>query len=299
MDRFDSMRVFAAIVEEGGLSAAARKLHLPVSTVSRKMNELEAHLGARLLTRSTRSVAPTRIGEQFHIDCRRILDELEDAEKAAAHETGVPRGALTLTAPLVFGRLHAAPLLAEFLVAYPEINATLILSDSILDLREQRIDLAIRIGSLPSNALKAQSVGEVRWIACASPAYVQAHGMPRHPRDLLSHATISFTNFRQPEVWTFRENGSALRAAIRPRLMVTSAEAAIAAALSGLGITFSLSYQVADALADGDLVELLGVFAPKPVQVSLVHAEGLRMPSKLRAFLDFAAPRLRAALAAI
>ncbi|MFN0194502.1 MAG: LysR family transcriptional regulator [Aestuariivirga sp.] len=299
MDRFESMSVFAAIVEEGGFSAASRRLGMPVATVSRKLAELEAHLKAQLLTRTTRKVTSTQQGEQFYHDCRRILSELAEAERTAAGEYGAARGELVVTAPLVFGRLHVMPVVADFLAAYPDITVNMVLSDRILNLQDEQLDVAIRIGELPDSSMTVVRLGHVSWIVCAAPSYLTRAMRPSHPRELSTHDCVAFTNSGGLTEWAFRESGEAKRYSIIPRLTVNSAEAAISAASAGSGITRVLSYQAEAALRRGELERLLAEFEPEPLPVSLTFSGARFMAQKLRAFIDFAGPRLRARLAAL
>jgi DNA-binding transcriptional LysR family regulator len=294
MNRLEAMGVLVAVVDSGSFSGASRKLGMPLATVSRKVSELEAALDARLLVRSTRQLSLTEPGRSYVDACRRILDEVGEAERNVAGEYRAPRGELTLTAPVVFGRLHVVPLLVDFLRAYPEVNARLLLNDRNVNLLDEHVDLALRIGELPDSGMIATTVGGVRRIACASPAYLAQSGTPRHPRDLAMHACVSFDAIAAVDAWRFREHGAELRVPIVSRLAVSTAEAAIDAALAGLGITCVLSYQVEAALRDGRLVRILKGFEPAPLPVSLVHSHQGPLPLKLRALLDFAAPRLRA-----
>jgi len=298
MDRLDAMGVFLAVVDAGSLSAAGRRLDMPLATVSRKLAELEAHLGARLLNRSTRQLALTDPGLAYERACRRILDEVEGAERAAAGEYDAPRGELAITAPLVFGRLHVLPLVTEFLRAHAEVDVRLALSDRVAHLLDEHVDVALRIGQLPDSRLSAIGLGALRRVVCASPAYLRAHGTPRTPADLAAHASITFDALA-PGAWTFAGNPPVAVTPVRPRLVVNTAEAAVDAAVAGLGLTRVLSYQAEAARRARQLRVVLEKFEPPPVPVSLVFDAQQRVTSKLRAFLDFAAPRLRERLAAI
>lgn len=296
MDRLDAMTILLAIVDHGSFSAAARQLGIPLPTVSRKIADLETHLKARLLLRSTRHLALTEAGQAFVAASRRIVEEVQQAERDAAGEYAAPRGHLTISAPLVFGRMHLMPVINDFLLDYPDITITLGLADRIAELIDEHIDLALRIGTLPDSALVAVKVGSIGRVVCASPAYLERHGVPATPAELATHACISFTGLNQPRQWEFGgANGHApQRVAVQPRLMVNTAEAAIDAANAGLGLTCVLSYQVADALRRGTLRSVLAAYAPPPFPVQLVHASRSPLPLKLRAFVDFAAARLRA-----
>jgi DNA-binding transcriptional LysR family regulator len=297
MDRLEAMSLLVAATEAGSLSAAARRLGVPLATVSRKVSDLESHLRTRLLVRSTRRLALTDAGRSYVEACRRILDEVAEAERAAAGEYRAPRGDLSITAPVVFGRLHVLPIVVEFLKAHAQIDVRLSLADRVVNLLEERIDVAVRIGELPDSSLVAMRVGAIRQVICASPAYFATRGTPQRPADLAGHDCITFEGIASPAAWTFAAKRPARSVALRSRLIVNTAEAAIDAAIAGLGITRVLSYQVADALREGSLALALEAYEAAPSPVSLVHAGGQLLPLKLRAFLDFAAPRLRAALA--
>lgn len=297
MDRFESMSTLLAVVEAGSLSAGARRLGMPLTTVSRRVSELEGRLKSRLLTRTSRRVVLTDAGRSYVAACRRILEQLEEAERAAAGEYSAPTGELMITAPVVFGRLHVLPVVIGFLRAYPDIDIRMALADRVVNILEEPIDLAVRIGHLPDSNLVARRVGFVRRVISASPAYLAERGTPRTPRDLAAHDCITFEGMTAPDSWTFPTGKSEASVAIRSRLVVNTAEAAIDAAKAGLGITRVLSYQVASALRDGALVLALESFEPAPLPVNLLHRGRRLLPLKLRAFLDFATPRLTTALA--
>jgi DNA-binding transcriptional LysR family regulator len=287
------MGVLLAVIDTGSLSAAGRKLGMPLATVSRKVADLEAELKTRLLIRSTRQLTLTEAGRGYVAACRRILDDVNEAERAAAGEYSAPRGDLVVTAPVVFGRLHMLPVLIEFLRAYPEVNVRLVLGDRIVNLLEDHVDLALRIGSLPDSGLVATQLGSIRRVVCASPAYLSRSGVPATPSDLAAHECISFELFATANTWRFNVEGADSSVPIHPRLMVSTAEAAIDAAVAGLGVTCVLSYQVESALRTGALQLLLESFEPLPLPVSFLYSSQGRVPLKLRALLDFAAPRLR------
>jgi len=296
MDRFESMAVLMAAVDTGSLSGASRRLGMPLATVSRKVSELERRLKTRLLSRSSRKLALTDAGQLYVSACRRILDDVEEAERAASGEYSAPRGELTLTAPIVFGRLHVLPVVVDFLKAYPEIDIHMLLSDRVAALQEEHLDLAVRIGNLPDSSLVATRVGSIRRIVCASPAYFAARGTPRRPADLAAHDCITNEGLAAPGAWTFMTGKKETPVATHSRLVVTTAEAAIDAAIAGLGVARVLSYQVADAIRSGKLVAALMDFEPPPWPVHLLFSGQRLLPQKLRAFIDFATPRLRTAL---
>lgn len=294
MNRLESMRVLLAVVDAGSLSAAGRKLGMPLATVSRKVSELEAALNARLLVRSTRRLTLSDSGRDYVAACRRILEDITEADKAAAGEYTAPRGELLVTAPVVFGRLHVLPVLTEFLNAYPEVKVRLALGDRVVNLLEDHVDLAIRIGSLPDSGLIATHLGQLRQVVCASPAYLSRRGSPADLDDLTTHDCVSFDVFGIGDAWRFDLAGGTRVIRIRPRLTVSTAEAAVDAAVAGLGVTRVLSYQAESALSQGALRLILESFACAPLPVSLLYASQGRLPLKLRALIDYCAPRLRA-----
>ena len=293
MDRLDAMKVLVAVTEAGSLSGAGRVLRLPLSTVSRKIKDLEVHLGAQLLLRASRQVALTEAGRAYAAAAQRILGEVDAAERAAAVEYSAARGDLVMSAPVVFGRMHLLPVVVAFLRAYPEVAVRLMMSDRVTHLTEDHIDVALRIGHLPDSGLKAIRLGEVRRITCAHPDWLAAHGPLAHPEDLAGQDCISFAGLADGDRWRF---GGEVAVVVRARLVVSTAEAALDAAMAGLGVTRVLSYQAGPALAAGRLVEVLGGYASAPLPVSLIYEGQGVMALKLRAFLDFAAPRIRAVL---
>jgi DNA-binding transcriptional LysR family regulator len=297
MDRLEAMSLFVAAVEAGSLSDAARNSGIPLATLSRKISDLERHLQARLLTRSTRRLALTEPGEAYLAACRRILDDVGEAERIAGGEYSTPTGELIVTAPIVFGRLHVLPVVTAFLAAYPRVDVRLSLGDRISQLSEEHIDLAVRIGRLPDSRMVAVKVGTIRHVVCASSAYLAEHGTPETPHDLEAHGCITFDGISPLATWTFTAGGTDVLVPVRSRLRVNTAEAAIDAAIAGVGVTRVLSYQVVAAIRSGSLQPLLQDFEPQPWPVSLVHAGHGRLPVKLRAFLDFAGPRLKDRLA--
>ncbi|TPK77393.1 LysR family transcriptional regulator [Mesorhizobium sp. B2-4-15] len=297
MDRLEAMSLFVAVVEAGSLSAAARRFGIPLATVSRKVSDLERHLNTRLLNRSPRRLTPTDAGEAYLAACRRILDDVGEAERAAAGEYSAPTGELAITAPVVFGRLHVLPVVTGFLAAYPDVNIRLTLADRITQLVEDHFDLALRIGQLPDSSLVALGVGAIRRVVCASPGYLAEHGTPMTLGDLAAHSCVTFEGLASAAQWTFARGKTEVTVPVRSRLQVNTAEAAIDAAIAGVGPTKVLSYQVDAAVRSGMLCILLGEFEPEPWPVSLVHAGHGLLPVKLRAFLDFAAPRLKERLA--
>ena len=299
MDRLEAMAILVEAVDVGSLSAASRKMNVPLPTVSRKIADLESHLGARLLTRSTRKLTLTDTGAEYVSVAKRILEQVADAERAAAGEYSAPRGELVIAAPIVLGRLHVLPLVTEFLSRYPEINIRLMLSDRNTDLIDEHVDVAIRIGALPDSSMIATRLGAVRHVICASPSFLAFHGVPETPTALAALPCISHDFLTAPSAaWPFRNPGAKVdtMAPISVRLAVTTAEAAIDAAMAGIGVTRLVSYQVAEAVARGTLRIILAQYEREPMPVSILHAGQGMLPLKVRAFRDFAAPRLRAAM---
>lgn len=298
MDRLEAMSILIEVVEAGSLSAASRRLGIPLPTVSRKVGELETYLKTRLLNRTTRQLSLTEVGAVYVASCRRILEEVGEAERSVTGEYAAPRGHLVITAPVVFGRLHVAPVLADFLAHYPEISARLFLTDRSTHMLEEHIDAAVRVGALPDSALVAVNVGQLRLVVCASPAYLANHGIPATPDELANHACVAFEGLTSTRAWSFPAGKRERTVPIYSRLVTNTAESAVDAAALGVGLTRVLSYQAAAAVREGKLQLVLEEFEPAPVPVSLVHTGQLPVPLKLRAFLDFARPRLQARLAA-
>lgn len=299
MDRLDAMSVLLAVVEEGSLSAGGRRLRLPLTSVSRKIADLERHLRTRLLTRTSRRVDLTEAGQAYVAAARRILEQVREAERAATGEYSAPRGELAVTAPVVFGRRYVLPIVVEFLVAYPEIGIRLLLIDRSVNLVEDRVDVALRIGPLADSALMATRVGSVRRIVCGALDYLAQRGAPAVPEELKAHDLVSFEGFPATTDWRFQRDAKSLTISVRPRLAVNAAEAAVDAVRSGFGLTQVLSYQAAEEIRSGALRLLLEAYEPEPLPVSFVHPERGLLPLKVQAFLDFAAPRMRARLAAL
>ena len=293
MDRWQGMRVFVRVAESGGFAGAARALHMSPPAVTRAVAALEAAIGTRLLTRTTRTVRLTEAGARYLEDCRRILAEIEEAEAAAAGAAATPSGTLTVTAPVQFGRLYVLPLIADYLDRYPATAARALFLDRVVNLVEDGAEVALRIGDLPDSGLSAIRVGGVRSVVCAAPAYLERHGHPQAPGDLTDHAIIGRSDHAASAEWRFGP-GRKTAVPVRPRLTCNTVDGALAAALDGRGIVRLLSYQVAPALAEGRLVRLLAEHEGLPMPVHVVSPEGRRAPAKVRAFIDLAVARLRA-----
>jgi DNA-binding transcriptional LysR family regulator len=290
------MEVFSAVAEAGSLAGAAKRLRLSPAAVTRAITALEDHLGVLLFNRTTRSLSLTEAGTRFLDSTRRLLGELEEAERTAVGATATPSGHLTLTASVALGRAHIAALVLDFLQAQPRVTASLLLLDRVVNLVEEGIDVAVRIAHLPDSTLVARRIGEVRRVLVASPAYLAERGAPEKPDDLKGHDVIAFTGLLPGREWRFVDDGHDVSVVLAPRLEVNDAAAAIASAERGNGITIALSYMVAGAMAEGRLLPVLDRFTPPAVPVQLVYPRARTMVSKVRAFLDFAAPRLQSAL---
>ena len=299
MDRFEAIRTLLAAVDTGSLTAASRQLSMPLPTVSRHVSELEARLGTQLVIRTNRKLLLTDAGITFVAAGRRVLEQLDEAERAAAGEYRTPRGDLLVTAPIMFGKLHVTPVVLAFLAAYADVNARVVLFDHVIDLVENHVDVAVRIGHLPDSGLVAARLGDIHWVICASPAYLSTHGTPVAPDDLAKHDCIGFEGLQMVRTWPFGRGADAKTVAIKPRFAANTADAVIEAAIAGIGIARLTSYQAAGAIRAGRLISLLRGYAPKPLPVHLVHTGPPMVPLKMRAFLDFAGPRLRASLADI
>lgn len=298
MDRLEAMAVLLQAVEAGSLTGAGRRLGMPLATVSRKVAELEAHLKTQLLVRSNRRLALTGAGEAYVAAARRILDEVAEAERAAVGEFRAPKGELILTAPVAFGRLHVLPVVTAFLKVYPEIDVRLMLADRWISLVEDHVDLAVRLGALPDSSLVATRIGAIRRVVVGSPAYLAERGVPHAPAELAQHDCVSSTVLVGANAWTFAGGKAETSVPVHARLVVDTAEAAVDAAVAGAGLTRVLLYQAETALRAGALRIVLEEFEASPSPLHLLHAGGL-LPLKLRAFIDFAAPRLRATLAGL
>jgi DNA-binding transcriptional LysR family regulator len=299
MDRLESLSAFVAVAKARGFSAAARELGIPLATINRRVVDLERDLGVRLLHRSTRHVALTEIGQNFFLACERILDELRDAQEAASGDFRAPKGVLTITAPMGFGRLYLQPVALEFLAAFPDINLKLLLVDRVVHLVEENIDVALRISDLPDSSLIARSLGTVQMVVSASPGYLERRGIPQAPSDLMRHDCIAWSSVEPLNSWWFRDRARDRTFPVHTRLSTSSADSAISAALAGLGLVQTTSYQAEPGLRDGRLALVLRAFECAPTPVSLVYARQRHLPLKVRAFIDFAVPRLAERLQSI
>ncbi|WP_434637994.1 LysR family transcriptional regulator [Klebsiella sp. I138] len=300
MDRLSAMALLVKVTELGSMSAAARALNTPLTTISRNIAELESTLGVRLLLRTTRKLTLTDAGVGYVAAARRILEEVEQAESQALGEYQQPKGELTIAAPTMFGRRHVLPVVTEFLARYPQIRARLLLSDRNADLLDEHIDLAVRIGTLPDSGMVAIRLGEMRIVTCAHPALLEKHGLPQRPRELSALPTIRIESPMPYRGWRFNATMAEDRLVEpQPVLCVTTPESAADAARLGVGVARLLHYQAIDGLACGELKLMLEATEPEPAPVHLLYTARDLAPLKLRKFLEFATPMLRQALARV
>ena len=286
MDRIDAMQAFVAVADLQGFAPAARKLGLSPSGVTRLIAALEQRLGARLLQRTTRSVTLTDIGTRYLERARRILADVEEAEGSAQDERTRPSGRLVVSAPVGFGRLHVSPVMSAYLKRYPEVSAELRLADRMVNLVEDGIDLAVRIGHLADSSLVARHVGEMRRIVVASSGYLKQRGEPDTPEAVASHETIQFGAMTASPDWRFVEDGREIRVTCTPRFTTNSADAAIQYAEQGGGLTRVLAYQAADAIKGGRLKLVLAQFEQPPLPIHIVYPTSRLLSAKVRTFID-------------
>lgn len=296
VDRFTAMAYFVSIVERGSLSAAAREMGKTLPALSRSLRALEERLGVRLLTRTTRAIALTEYGQQYFEHCRRILRDVNEAEGLASETTHIAQGQVRISAPLMFGRLHVAPLVAPFLVAQPRVKIDMQLSDSLVSMVDDAIDLSIRIGDLDDSSMVAIPLGYVSRVICAAPQYWAEHGKPKHPHDLKQHNSLTFRGLNQERGWLFKVEGKERYWPIHSSYYCNDGSAVISVARNGGGIAQMMSYQVAEDIAAGKLVAVLEEFAPHLLPVHAVYHERELMPAKMRALLDEWVPKLRLVL---
>ncbi|MEQ6289920.1 LysR family transcriptional regulator [Vogesella sp. GCM10023246] len=294
MDRLHLMTVFVAVGEAGSFAGAARRLGMSPPAVTRAIASLEARLGVKLLQRTTRYVRVTDAGQRYLDDARRIVAEVDEADEAVAGINAAPRGQLTVTAPVLFGKLYVMPGIVAYLQRYPQVAVSALFLDRVVNMLEEGVDVAVRIGPLPDSSLRAIKVGEVRRVLCAAPDYLAAHGVPAQPADLQAHTTIAATSVSPTVEWKFGPAGDTEAVRLQPRLLVTSNDSAIEAAKAGLGITRLLSYQVAGQLESGALQIVLPAYESAPLPIHIVHRESKYGSAKVRSFIDLMVARLRA-----
>ena len=294
MDQLHLINAFVAVVDANGFAGAARKLGISPPAVTRAINELESQLGVRLLTRTTRVVRVTEPGARYAADCRRILGDLAEANESVGGLHGEPNGTLTITAPALFGARFVTPIVTEYLERYPGVNASCWFLDRVVNMMDEGMDIAVRIGELPDSSMQAVRVGRVRRVICGAPDYLEQHGIPQAPDDLAAHSIVSANAVTPSSDWRLVQEGAPRVVKLQPRLSTTTNDSAVAAAVSGFGLARLLSYQVADELRAGQLKIVLSEFETPPLPVHLVHREGRHASRKARAFLDLAIERLRA-----
>ncbi|MBB3138784.1 DNA-binding transcriptional LysR family regulator [Rhizobium pisi] len=293
MDRLDAMRVILAVVDAGSLSAGSRKLNAPLPSVSRKVAELERHLGTTLIVRTSRNIQLTSAGRDYVEAARRIVADLDEAERRASGEYQTPRGELAITTSVEFGARIVQPIVLAFMEQYADVTVRFLAVDRMVHLIDEQVDIAIRLGPLADSALHAARAGNYRMLTCASPRYLDRRGTPQHPLELIDHDGILFGN--PSKFWTYHVGGDELVAAPCTRLSVSTAAGNLMAALSGVGIARLFDYQLRDEFQSGALVPILTEYDGEARPVHIVYTRQGLLPLKVRAFIDFAAPRLRAA----
>lgn len=292
MDRLNVMTIFIAVAEQEGFAGAARLLNISPPVVTRAVATLEEHLGVKLFNRTTRFVRLTEAGQRYFEDAKRVIAAADEADEAAAGINAEPKGHLVITAPVLFGRSYVMPGISEYLQRYQDTEVTALFLDRIVNLLEEGVDVAIRIGELPDSSYKALRVGQVRRVLCASPSYLAQYGIPS-PDDLIKHQLIVAGAVSSTVDWRFENKGSPVTIRVKPRLRVTSNDSAIEAAVLGLGITRLLSYQITTQLASGDLKIIMSEFEPKPMPIHIIHREGKYTTAKIRSFVDLISMKLR------
>ncbi|GAB3256185.1 LysR family transcriptional regulator [Chitinimonas naiadis] len=294
MDRLHLMAVFVAVGEEESFSAGARRMGMSPPAVTRAISALEDKLGVKLLLRTTRYVRVTEAGQRYLDDARRILEEVDVADEAAAGINAAPRGHLTVTAPVLFGKMFVMPGILEYLNRNPDADVSALFLDRVVNLLEEGVDVAVRIGPLPDSSMRAIRVGQVRRILCASPGYLDRHGEPRTPEELIGRTIIAASSVSPTVEWKFGPEQSPCVIKLKPRLTVTSNDAAIDAASSGMGVTRLMSYQIGPQLEAGRLKIVLSEYENAPLPIHIVHRESKYGSAKVRSFIDLMADRLRA-----
>lgn len=291
MDRFFELQVFIAVAETEGFASGARKLGISPPVATRAIAELETRIGIKLLTRSTRYVRATDAGKRYLEDAKRIMNELNEADEAAAGVNGEPSGHLAITAPVLFGKMFVLPGIIDYLNLYPKMEVNALFLDRVVNLLEEGLDVGIRIGELADSSMRAIHVGNVRRVVCAAPDYLTRAGTPQTPQDLINHTIITANGLNAASDWKFSNN---LTVRLKPRLSFATNDAAMEAAISGFGITRLLSYQTAPSVANGSLKIILDEYQNKSIPINVIHREGRYAPAKVRSFVDLIVDRLQA-----
>ncbi|MGX9219737.1 LysR family transcriptional regulator [Massilia varians] len=286
-DRFEEMRVFAAVVEAGGFTAAAARLGMSKAAVSRHVAELEERLGVRLLHRTTRRLSTTAEGELFHARCRELLNRLEEAEAELGSGSTTAQGVARVNVPLSFGLMHLAPLWPRLLERHPGLELDVSLSDRVVDLVDEGYDLAVRIGQLPASSLVSRKLASTRLVACAAPGYLAAHGAPARPAELARHAVIGYSLFASGDTWSFSGPAGEETVKVQPRMRTNNGDTCRAAALAGQGIILQPSFMVGADLAEGRLVELMPGWRSIALGIYAVYPSRKFLAPKVRVIIDF------------
>lgn len=294
MDRFHLMQVFVAVAEEESFAAGARRLAMSPPAVTRCIAALEARLNVKLLDRTTRYVRVTELGQRYLDDSRRILAEVDEADEAVVGINAIPRGHLSITAPVLFGRMFVTPIVVDYLNRYPDMTLSALLLDRVVNMMEEGVDIGIRIGDLPDSSLHAIRVGEVRRVLCASPGYLARHQPLSHPKDLSDHSIIAASSISPSVEWRFNDGQGAFSTRMHPRLVVTTNDAAIEAVQQGLGVSRLMSYQIATQVESGLLQIVLPEYEPPPLPIHILHREGRYKSARVRSFIDMVVEKLRA-----
>ena len=286
MDKLRAMQAFIHIADEGSLTAAARVMSSSLPAMVRTLAALEAHLGVRLFNRTTRRIALTDEGRRYLERCREVLGAVQDAEESLGDQSGVPRGQLVITAPVLFGQMYVAPAVTRFVQRYPEVNCKVVLHDRVVNLLEEGIDVGVRIGALEDSTLVAQSVFNIRRVVVASPAYLRKHGVPKHPRELASANCVRFSGPSGPW-WVFHDKGKTFTVPITSNLEFNNAAPAVDACVAGMGFGMFISYQAAPFVQQKKLVVLLEDFEPPRRPVSIVYPHARLLPSRTKVFIEW------------
>lgn len=294
MDRFHLLNVFVAVAEAESFADAARRLKMSPPAVTRAVVALEERLGVRLLTRTTRVVRATEAGARYLEDARRIMAELEEADAAVAGVNATPRGQLTVTAPVLFGRLYVMPILTAYQAAFEQTTVSALFVDRIVNLIDEGMDVGVRIGRLPDSSLRAIRVGRVRRMVVGASGYIEQHGRPQTPEDLASHRVVASSAASPTNDWVFESGGERRTVRVQPRIVANTNDGALEAARQGYGLTRLFSYQVAPQIASGELQTVLADYEGPELPVHVVHREGRHASAKVRCFVDLAVERLRA-----
>lgn len=294
MDRLYLMTVFVAVAEKESFAAAARQLGMSPPAVTRAIAALEARLAVKLLNRTTRYVRVTEVGQSYLQDARRIIIAADEADNAVVGVNAQPRGHLVVTAPVLFGRMYVMPGIIDYLRAHPETEVSALFLDRVVNMMEEGVDVGIRIGDLGDSSYRALRVGQVRRVVCASPCYLEQFGIPTEPEQLSDHTLVVASSVSSRADWRFQRQGAGLTLQVKPRLVVSSNDAAIDAAVRGIGLTRVMSYQIAPMLVSGELKIVLSEFETAPIPIHIVHREGRHASAKIRCFIDLMAARLRA-----